>query len=102
MKSFGTLPNGHHILAATAYYTATQILSELQEVAGVKARYAQITADQYKSYLPGPVAQEFLENHLLIEDPGYYAGAVLEPSLELLDEKPTTWKEYLERTKLFQ
>ena len=39
-----------------------------------------------------------LENHLFVEEPGYYNGEGLEWSLGLLDGKPTTWKEYLERS----
>jgi len=48
------------------------------------------------------MATEMLENHLFIENPGYYAGRSLKESLDLLSEvglKPTTWKEFLERNK---
>jgi hypothetical protein len=41
------------------------------------------------------MATEFLENHLFIEDPGYYLGEPLEGSLELLDEKPTDWAQFV-------
>lgn len=36
-----------------------------------------------------------LENHLLVEEPGYYNGMDLKESLEALSEKPTTWKEFV-------
>jgi hypothetical protein len=41
------------------------------------------------------------ENMLLMEDPGYYAGADLKPSLALLDEgdKLTTWKDFVKANK---
>lgn len=48
------------------------------------------------------MADVVLENQLLIEDPGYYAGEGLEESLELLGDvgfEPTTWREFLERNK---
>jgi hypothetical protein len=41
-----------------------------------------------------------MENMLLLQDPGYYAGADLTESLQLLGpDKPTTWKAYVEENK---
>lgn len=57
-----------------------------------------IDAETCKSFLPGPLADEMLENHLFIEEPGYYAGRDLKESLNLLADvglKPTTWKDFL-------
>ena len=48
------------------------------------------------------MAEEFLENHLFIENPGYYNGASLNESLDLLEEKSTTWKEFLKKSGAFQ
>ena len=48
------------------------------------------------------MAEEMLENHLFIENPGYYNGASLKESLDLLEEKPTTWKEFLKKSGAFQ
>lgn len=45
---------------------------------------------------------EMLENHLFIEEPGYFAGKSLDESLNLLRKvglKPTTWKEFLVKNK---
>jgi hypothetical protein len=68
-------------------------------VTGKKINFQQITADQYKSFLPPSMADELLENHLLIESPGYFNGASLQESLNALDEKPTTWKEFVSKNK---
>lgn len=87
--------NGKHILAATDYYPVSRIVSEFEEVTGKKLSYHQVSAEQYKSFLPEFMAEEMLENHQLIEEPGYYNGASLQESLNALDEKPTTWKEFL-------
>lgn len=90
---------GKQILAAADYYTPSRIVSEFQEVTGKAARFVQIDADAYKSFFPGPLADEMLENHLFIEEPGYYAGADLKESLTLLASvglKPTGWKQFLE------
>lgn len=59
-----------------------------------KIVFAQITPEQYKSYLPPVMAEEMLENHLFIESPGYYDGRSLEETLSALEQKPTSWKEY--------
>lgn len=40
-----------------------------------------------------------LENFLLLEDPGYYNKADLTESLSILDEKPVTWKAFVEKNK---
>lgn len=45
------------------------------------------------------MAQELLENMLLFDDVGYYGGADLTESLSLLDERPTSWREFVEKNK---
>ncbi|KAL1841905.1 hypothetical protein VTJ49DRAFT_6427 [Mycothermus thermophilus] len=90
--------NGKRLLAAAGYYTPERILEEFEEVTGNKTAFMQVSPEQYRAYLPANVAQEMLETHLFIADPGYYAGESLEESLKLLDEKPTTWKEFVRRS----
>ncbi|GKT95755.1 nmrA family transcriptional regulator [Colletotrichum tofieldiae] len=92
----------YQVLAAADYYTPSRIISEFQEVTGKPARFVTIDTETYKSFIPGLLADEMLENHLFIEDPGYYAGKELKDSLELLAGvglKPTSWKEFLEANK---
>ncbi len=88
--------------AASDYYTPERILADVTEVTGKKTAYVQLTPEQYKSNLPPASADEMLENHLFIEKPGYFNGASLKESLDLLDEKPTTWKEFITRNRAFQ
>lgn len=96
----GTGTDGRRILAAAEYYTPARIVSELQDVTGKKVSYMEAPHDVFKSFLPPPAAQELLENMLLLQEPGYYAGADLKPSLELLGaDKPTTWKAYAQENK---
>lgn len=94
--------NGKRIFAATDYYTPERILAEFEEVTGKKATFVQVSAEQYKSSLPEFMAEEMLENHLFIENPGYYNGASLGESLSLLEEKPTTWKEFIKKSGAFE
>lgn len=87
--------NGKQILAATEYYSVTRIISEFEEVTGKKINFQQVSSDQYKGFLPSFMAEEMLENHLLIENPGYFNGMSLQESLDALDDKPTTFKEFV-------
>ncbi|KAL5343423.1 hypothetical protein BJX70DRAFT_354128 [Aspergillus crustosus] len=93
---------GSQILAATDYYTSTRILKEFEEVTGNKTRFVQVDNDTYKSFMPGYLGLEMLENHLFVEEPGYYNGRSLQESQDLLAEagyKPATWKDFLEQNK---
>lgn len=93
---------GKQILAAADYYVPSRIVSEFQEVTGKAARFVPIDAETYKGFFPGPMADEMLENHLFIDEPGYYAGADLKESLDLLAGvglKPTSWKDFLVANK---
>ncbi|KAM4065033.1 nmrA-like family protein [Hirsutella rhossiliensis] len=90
---------GKHIYAATNYYSPSQLLAEFSEVMGKPAKAVQIPQEAFKAYLPPPIAQEMLENFLLTENPGYYGGAGLSESLSLLDETPTTWREFVDKNK---
>ncbi|KAF9891679.1 hypothetical protein FE257_003691 [Aspergillus nanangensis] len=93
---------GAQVLAADNYYTPLQILSGFEAVTGKKTRYSQVGAEAYKAFMPPELAEELLENHLFIEDPGYYNGRSLDASHELLSElglKTTSWREYVEKHK---
>ncbi|RLL97433.1 hypothetical protein CFD26_106070 [Aspergillus turcosus] len=93
---------GAQILAAADYYTPTRILAEFEEVTGHKTRFVQVDFDTYKSFMPGPIAEEMLENHLFIENPGYYNGRDLKESHDLLEKagyKPISWRDFLVRNK---
>ncbi|KAF2140456.1 uncharacterized protein K452DRAFT_252099 [Aplosporella prunicola CBS 121167] len=90
-----------HVLGAAAYYTPPQILSDFEKATGHKARYVRVSSEKYKGFLPKNIAEEMLENHLFIDDPGYFNGESLQPSLDLLEEKPTTWTEYIKRSGAF-
>ena len=88
--------------AAADYYTLSRIMEEFQEVTGKKGQYVQLDQDVYKSFLPPPIAQEILENELLCEDPGFFAGGSLADGHKLLAEvglAPMTWKDYLRSKK---
>lgn len=74
------------------------MIAELEEVTGAKASFTQIPNEVFKSFLPEFMAQEMLETHLFVQEPGYYNGAGLEESHAILEGKPETWKEYARKT----
>ncbi|KAM5341361.1 hypothetical protein ACJ41O_014392 [Fusarium nematophilum] len=98
IKNFPSTLN-KRIYAATDYYSPNRIISEFSEVVGKPASFTQIPSEAFKSFLSPAVADEMLENMLLLEDPGYYAKADLKESLDLVDDKPTTWKEFVGKYK---
>jgi hypothetical protein len=71
-------------------------------VTGKKTQYMQIDENTYKSFLPEFMAEEMLENHLFIEEPGYYGGEGLEKSHDILGDKLVTYKKYLENNESFK
>lgn len=87
--------NGKRILASCDYYTSEQIIETFSKVTGKKARFVQVTPEEFRKSLPENIAQELLENLLFVEDPGYFLGASLDDSLRLVDEKPTSWADYV-------
>ncbi|KIW19408.1 hypothetical protein PV08_03703 [Exophiala spinifera] len=89
---------GKQVLMAADYYTVDRITSDFEEATGKRLNFLQVSAEQYKSFLPKAIADEMLENHLFVENPGYYNGASLKESLDALEDKPTTWKEYAKKT----
>lgn len=90
--------NGKQILAATDYYKVSRIVVEFEEITGKKITYQQVSGELNKSALPDFMAEEYYENHLLLEKPGYFNRMSLEPSLKVLEEKPTSWKAFLQRS----
>jgi len=92
---------GKRVLGATDYYTPERIVAEFEEVTGKKTSYVQVTPEQYKAAMPAAIATEFLENHLFIEDPGYFNGDSLEESLAILEDEPTKWTEFIKKTAAF-
>lgn len=62
----------------------------------------KVDNEAYKSFIPGHMGLEMLENHLLIEEPGYYNGRSLSESQDILKNagyKSTSWKEFLEQNR---
>ncbi|KAI9842054.1 MAG: hypothetical protein M1838_003279 [Thelocarpon superellum] len=101
---------GKQLLAAAAYYTPEQILSEfaaLKPVTGKGAHFVQNSHDAFKSVLASagmpPLAQEELaQNMEFMHDFGYYGKASLSESLQLLGEPATSWTEFMAKDAAYK
>lgn len=102
---------GKRVLAATAYYTCSQIVAEFTEVkpeGGRNAHFNQISPEAFKKSLATTMGlseraqTESLENMQFMTDFGYFGGASLDESHAILDEKPLTWKEFVLNAPAFQ
>lgn len=100
---------GSRIYGATAYYTPAEIVDQFKELfpnTGKKTVFSQLPGDVFKGIMastgaPEPVQEELLQNMRLMPEFGYYGGEKVDSSLAILDDKPTTWKEYAKKHPAF-
>ncbi|KAI4099233.1 MAG: hypothetical protein L6R37_006035 [Teloschistes peruensis] len=100
---------GKRVLAATDYETPEQIMETFKECfpkGGGNAAFVKVSKDEYKGALAGAgmpekAQQELYENMAFMHDYGYYGKASLDESHSILDEKPTTFKDFLSKSKAF-
>ncbi|MCJ1468393.1 hypothetical protein MMC07_007021 [Pseudocyphellaria aurata] len=96
---------GKRVLAATDYYTCKQIVDEFREVKkedGKDSHFERVSEQAFKDALggmPDRGKDEMYENMAFMTDYGYYGKAGLGESHAILDEKPTTWKEFVAKAK---
>lgn len=86
LSKYDDQPLGKRILGTTSYSTPDEILRAFTEVTGHATNYVQISDEIFKSFFPEFMAQEMLENMLLIRDWEYYGPGsqeVLRESLQV-------------------
>ncbi|KAK4184570.1 NmrA family transcriptional regulator [Podospora australis] len=101
---------GKRLLGATKYMTANELVERFKKAfpeAGKTASYQQLPEEVYKNILKGAgmpefVAQELLENMLLLDSFGYYGKESLDWTHSLLEDKLTTWDEFVKKTPLWK
>ena len=91
--------SGQSLLGSTAYYTPNQLMREFEEAIGRPAKFQQVPADVFKTFMPKGAEEELCENMLLTQDVGYYAGAKLEETLAAAEGKPKSWKDFVVENK---
>jgi len=103
---------GQNVYGSVGYHTVQQIVEDFIQAFpkdGHHATYAHMPDDEYKRMLgkfglPEHAQEEMLQNMQLLtkEHGGYYGGARLEPSHEILDEPLVTWSEYIKTAPAFK
>ncbi|KAI0398687.1 NmrA-like family protein [Xylaria palmicola] len=101
---------GKRILGATDYMTAQEVLDTFAGVfkkAGATAAYFQVPEEVFRGTLKGQgmpdyVVSELYENARLMEEYGYYGGASLDESKNLIQDRLTTWEEYVQEAGPFR
>lgn len=81
-------PSGKHILGATGWYTPDEMMSTFSEVTGNATKFSQVPEDVFKGFFPEFMAQETLENFILIRDFAYYGPGAREG----LEESLKVWR----------
>ncbi|RDL42492.1 uncharacterized protein BP5553_02471 [Venustampulla echinocandica] len=101
---------GKRILGATDYYTLDELVEQFKKVfpeAGKTAKAVELPHQTFKDILgsagmPEENQEEMLQNMRLLHEFGYYGGADLKESHEILVDKLTTWEEFMKTAKAFQ
>ncbi|KAK3393940.1 NmrA-like family-domain-containing protein [Podospora didyma] len=100
---------GKRIYGATEYMTPAEMVEGFKKVfpeAGKTATYYQLAPETFKDALksmgmPDFAALEMLENFLLFDQFGYYGGASLDETHALVEDKLTTWTEFIKNSPKF-
>ncbi|KAL1879324.1 hypothetical protein VTK73DRAFT_7161 [Phialemonium thermophilum] len=101
---------GKRILGAESYVTCDQIVEEFKKAfpeAGKTALYYELVPETYLKIIkglgfPDYAAQELLENMLLLHRFGYFGGEKLDESHSILEDKLTTWPEFIRKASAFE
>lgn len=72
-------------------------MAEVSKTLGIKTAAVKIPPESFTSFLAPELTQGTIENLLVMEAEGYYGGESLEPSLALLEEKPVSWEEFVQK-----
>jgi hypothetical protein len=101
---------GKRLLGATNYMTLREIVDSFKKTypeAGKTAAYAELPHDVYVKVLTGTgmpefAAVELLENMRLLKEYGYYGGASLDETHKLVEDKLTTWEDFMKKAPAFK
>lgn len=101
---------GKRILGATEYKTLRELVDEFKKAfpeAGKTATYFNVPHEMYVQILtsvglPEFAAVELLENMRLLDEFGYYGGEGLEETHKYVEDKLTTWAEFIKKAPAFK
>jgi len=102
---------GKRILGSTKYMTPREILEDFKQIipeAGKTASFYSVPHEVFLKEIkqamgvPDFAAEEILENMRLIDEGGYFGFEPLDESLGILEDKPTTWLEFMKKWPAFK
>ncbi|KAF2159016.1 hypothetical protein M409DRAFT_38017 [Zasmidium cellare ATCC 36951] len=83
VKALVGLPPGQNIFAVSEYMKLPDWVRQWGDVLGVKAKYQQVSDDEFFEGAPPAFKQEFVDNFHYVEDFGYTGG---DPDIKTLDQ----------------
>ncbi|KAI0443257.1 NMRAL1 protein [Xylaria telfairii] len=100
---------GKRFTGATEYLTAQGVIDTFKSVfpeAGKTAGYFETPKDAFYGFmkstgLPEFAVDEMYENMVLMQDFGYYGGLQLDESLGFVEDRLTTWAEFVKNSPAF-
>ncbi|MCJ1247374.1 hypothetical protein MMC30_004588 [Trapelia coarctata] len=95
-------PFGKRIPAANGWITPEEIVSTISEVAGIEVTFKPISDEVFKSFFPfpPPIADMRSEALIVLREYNYFgpnAHAEIPESMKILNKKPTSFREFVEK-----
>ena len=93
--------NGSRVNGVSQWVTPQEIVRIISEAGGTKVDFQEVSAEEYESYLPEPIAKEMTENMLLVRTWSYFGKGAETKQAEsdkiLGDMKLTSLEEFVQR-----
>jgi uncharacterized protein YbjT (DUF2867 family) len=93
--------DGFRVNGVSQWATPREIVDTLGKVSGTKVEFREVSPEEYEGYLPKPIAEEMLENMLLVRTWSYFGKGAEKQQAEsnkiLGDTKLTTWEEFVKQ-----
>jgi hypothetical protein len=100
---------GKRVLGATKYMNPDEIIAEFKQIYPEAGKTATFYSQPHDAFLkamkdtgmPDFAAEEALENMRLMKEGGYFGFEPLDESLSVLEDKPTTWVDFMQKSPAF-
>ena len=93
--------DGFRVNGVSQWATPQEIVRTLSDTSGTKVEFREVSAEEYESYLPKPIAKEMAENMVLVRDWSYFGKGAEKEQAEsnkiLGDMKLTTFEEFVKQ-----
>lgn len=90
---------GKRIQGTSEWRTPAEIVGEIEKTGGKHVKFNDVPEEVFHGFLPKHMADELTENMVLVRDYKYFGPEAEKETIEsakILDQKPVTWKEFVE------